>query len=244
MWDTVLLLAVAAGLGPTRIATVVLLVSRAEPIPHLLTYLATGIGVTIAIGAAILFVIGYTGIGQSNALFAWLEIAAGVLGLLFAAAIGSGLAARVHAWWRSRQPDSTKNARSESDGARSLLSRVPGFDRMPRRLRAKLDGESPWFAGVAGTAFGLPTFYLLATIAAILEAGMGLQLQVAALVVFSVVAFMQGVIPLLGFLVAPEATRSGLDRFYSWLKTRQQLVVAALAAISGSYLTIRGISAL
>jgi hypothetical protein len=155
MWDTVLVLAVAAGLGPTRIATLVLLVSRAEPIRQPLTYLASGLPVTLAMGGTILFLIGYSGIGQSNDLFA----------LLFAAAVGSGLAARVVTWWQSRRTrpratDRQKSSASPDGQARSLLSRVPGFDRMPRRVQAELDGESLWIAGVVAALAAFSGAYL------------------------------------------------------------------------------------
>jgi Sap-like sulfolipid-1-addressing protein len=91
---------------------------------------------------------------------------------------------------------------------------------------------------------GLPNLYLLAAIAAILDAGVGTSTQVGALTVFSVVAFLHAVIPLASFLVAPEATRDSADRLYAWLNAHRRPVVTTLATVAGVYLLIKGISSL
>jgi hypothetical protein len=83
---------------------------------------------------------------------------------------------------------------------------MPGFDKLPNRVKAALSKESPRVAWVAGLATGLPAAYYLAAIAAILKSGSSAGVQVAALIVFNVVAFMQAVVPLVAFLFAPEAT--------------------------------------
>jgi heme/copper-type cytochrome/quinol oxidase subunit 4 len=118
------------------------------------------------------------------------------------------------------------------------------IERISRGIRAGLENGSPWLAVVAGLAFGLPSLYMVAAIAAMLVAGVGLNTQVAALVVFSLLAFVQAVVPLVGFLVAPNATRAGLDTFHAWLSAHERLVVATLATGTGTYLVIKGITRL
>ena len=80
--------------------------------------------------------------------------------------------------------------------------------------------------------------------AAILKSGVGTSAQIAALLVFSLVAFAVAEIPLVSFAVAPEATRERIDQLYTWVSIHQRLVVATLASIVGVYLIPMGISKL
>lgn len=238
MWDTVLIMAVAAGLGPQRMAAVVVIVSRSEPIQLLLAFFASGFATTLAVGGAILFVFRYTGIGQSTALFPWIEITAGLVGLAFAGLVASGVSTRLIQWWQSR-----RLRRPPSSGGRGLQN-LPGFERLAVRVRAEMENESLWLAVFGGLWFGMPSLYLIAAIAAMLDAAVGLDTEVAALVVFSLVAFIQAIVPLVGFVVAPNATRTGLDRLYAWLGAHQRLVVATVATVTGVYLVVKGVSGL
>jgi hypothetical protein len=113
---------------------------------------------------------------------------------------------------------------------------------MPKLIQAGLKTESPWVAGFAGVWFGLPSLYMIAAIAAVLDAGVGAEVQVVALIVFSLVAFIQTLVPLVGLLTAPGATRASLDRFYAWLKAHQRLAVTVLSTLTGTYLVIKGIT--
>ena len=49
------------------------------------------------------------------------------------------------------------------------IQQLPGDERMPRRVQAVLESESPWIARVAGVMIGLTNAYLLAAIAAIVN---------------------------------------------------------------------------
>jgi heme/copper-type cytochrome/quinol oxidase subunit 4 len=90
----------------------------------------------------------------------------------------------------------------------------------------------------------MPSAYLLAAIAAVLNSGVDTATQVAAILVFSIVAFAQALIPLVSFLAAPDATRENLDKAYAWVNVHHRLVVTALATVAGVYLLIKGITSL
>jgi len=90
----------------------------------------------------------------------------------------------------------------------------------------------------------VPTAYYLAAIAAILKSGSAAGTQVAALVVFNVIAFAQAEIPIVSFGIAPEATRRRIDQLYAWVGDHQRSFVAVLAGVVGVYLVIVGISKL
>jgi Sap, sulfolipid-1-addressing protein len=202
---------------------------------------------TLIVGFVILFVLGEAGIGQASSIPPEIEIAVGVLALLVAALVGSGLAGRLRDWWQSRQSKDQQgmdaDGPSNTDALRGI-ERLPGYERMPRRVQVALESESPWIAWIAGVGVGMPNAYLLAAIAAILSSGVGTSVQVGALIAFSFLAMAQAVIPLVSFLAAPEATRAGLDRLYAWLHAHHRLIVTSLATVAGLYLLIKGISSL
>jgi hypothetical protein len=111
-------------------------------------------------------------------------------------------------------------------------------------LQRALHNDSLWIAWIYGIAFGVPSAYYLAAIAAILKSGAGTGGQVTALLAFNLVAFVIAEIPLVSFAVAPAATRARLDQLYAWTSTHQRLVLTVLAGIVGVYLILRGISEL
>jgi len=186
------------------------------------------------------------GVGPSSALPPEIEIGVGILALLVAALVGSGLAARLRHLSKSRRPDDggVPADRPRPNGRKRDVTCLPGYKRMPRRVQTALETESPWIAWVAGVMVGLPNLYLLAAIAAILDAGVATSTQVGALTVFSLVAFLHAMIPLASFLVAPSATQDSADRLYAWLNVHYRAVVTTLATVAGVYLLIKGFSSL
>jgi hypothetical protein len=62
--------------------------------------------------------------------------------------------------------------------------------------------------------------------------------------VSNLIAFGLAEIPMVSFLVAPEATRARVDQLYDWMNTHHRQVMTALAAMVGVYLVIVGISKL
>ena len=127
---------------------------------------------------------------------------------------------------------------------RQSVEQLPGFDKLPHRLQHALHNESPWIVWAYGVAVGIPSAYYLAALAAIPKSGAGTSAQIAALLVFNFVAFATAEIPLASFAFAPEATRTRLDEFYTWISTHQRIVVTILASIAGVYLIVVGISKL
>jgi Sap, sulfolipid-1-addressing protein len=246
MWGTVLLMAAVAGVDPARIAAVVFILSRTKPMRLLLAYFVGGFGLSLIIGAVVVFVLKGAGVGQKSSVPPEIEIAVGVLALVAAALIGSGVAARLRDRAQARRPkDKVAVTHGPPDpGTRPGIEQLPGFDRLPPRAQAALKSESPWVAWVAGLAVGMPTAYYLAAIAAILNSGGGAGPQVAALVVFNLIAFALAEIPMVSFLIAPEATRARVDQLYDWMNTHHRVIVTALAAVVGVYLIVVGISKL
>lgn len=61
---------------------------------------------------------------------------------------------------------------------------------------------------------------------------------------FGVTLFAMVWILLAGYLVAPAATKTRVERLSAWAHTHRRLVIAVVAGLIGSYLIIVGVSKL
>jgi hypothetical protein len=246
MWLTVILMAIVAALDPMRVAALVVILARRQPVRHLVAYLIGGFGVSLIVGAVILFVLEGVGVGGSSGIPAEIEIAVGVLALLVAALVGSGIADKL----RSRRHAGRVTAGADTTTAATKtevpqgIEQLAAFQKLPGPVQKVLRSESAWVGWIAGVAIGMPTAYYLAAIAAILGSGAGVTTSVAALIVFNVIAFALTEVFLVSFLRAPEATRERVRRLYVWTQDHHRLVVAVLAALVGAYLLVVGFSKL
>jgi Sap, sulfolipid-1-addressing protein len=207
MWITVLLMAVAVSLEPFRIGMTVLMLNRPTPVLQLLAFLSGGFAMGTTVGLVVLLMVRPQLLGSAHFTLPKVQIVIGVLVLLVAALL------------------STK-----------VLS--GRFERQLAATRAHrlLNGRSLWFAGAAGLGIALPSIDFLAVLAVILASGAALTTQVAALLVFNVVAFALVELPLVSYLVAPERTRVLMAALHGWLRSQGRLGVSALLAAVGCVL--------
>jgi len=110
----------------------------------------------------------------------------------------------------------------------------------PGKLRTQtqrlLSGRSPWVAAAAGLGIALPSVDYLAVLVVILASGAAAMTQVAALLVFNVVAFALVEIPLVAYLLVPTKTQVSMAALNDWVRTRRRLEVATLLAAVGCLL--------
>ncbi len=78
--------------------------------------------------------------------------------------------------------------------------------------------------------------------AAALTSGAAVGQQMAALVVFNVIAFAAALIPLISFWIAPDATRVRVEQLYTTMKAHQRVVVTLIAGAVGVFFIGLGIS--
>jgi hypothetical protein len=239
MWATVVLMALVAGRGPARIAAVIVISSKSRPVRLFAAYLAGGFGVSLIVGAMVLFVLEGMGVGLRAGLPPYIDIVVGVFALVVAVVVGGGVVGRVRSKIRRRAA-----AETVAGQASRGIERLPAFHKLPQPVQNAVLGESVWVACIAGVAVGMPSVYYLAAIAAILSADARLGSSIAALVVFNVIAFILTEISIVSFVRAPIATRKWVDRLYTWATNRQRLVMGLLPGMVGIYLLITGISKL
>jgi len=246
----VLLIGAVAGLDPAQIGMVAYMLSRRRPARLLTAYFVGGFGVSLIVGVVVLFVLKDVLVGKSSSVPPEIEVAVGALALVVAVLVGTGVAARLRD--RKQAPHANPDG---ADGPADVeappgsdklaaIEKVPGLRKLAPFAKRQLASESPWVAWIAGVAIGMPSAYYLAAIAVILKAGPAPAVQVAALLAFNAVAFAVVVIPLLGYLARPDATRARVDAFHDWVGAHQRVAITVLAGGIGAYLLIVGISKL
>src|SRR6476660_9576418 len=102
MWGTVLLMAVVVAVDPAQVGAVAYILSRPRAMRLLVAYFIGGFGVSLIAGGVILFVLDGGGVGESSSVPPEIEIAVGVVALVFAALVASGVAGRMRDSARSR----------------------------------------------------------------------------------------------------------------------------------------------
>lgn len=197
MWITLLLMAVAASLEPLRIGMTVVMINRPRPGPQLLAFLVGGFSMGTAVGVIVLFVL-RPALGSANVTLPRVQIVVGAIVLTNAILVATGV-------WGGRRGD-----------------RPPGrlWGALAARARQLLDGRSLWTAGVAGVGIALPSVDYVAALALIVATGAAAATQLSALMLFNLVAFALVEIPLLCYLVAPDATRGMLGALYDRLRSQ------------------------
>jgi hypothetical protein len=92
MWITVLVMAIAVSLEPFRIGMTVLMLSRPRPVLQLLAFLAGGFVMGTSVGLLVLFLFRPAIAGSTHFALPNVQIVIGVLALLVAALLATGVA--------------------------------------------------------------------------------------------------------------------------------------------------------
>ncbi|MUL84400.1 GAP family protein [Mycobacterium sp. CBMA247] len=243
MWSTVLVMAVVAAIDPLRIGVVAFMLSRSRPVRLLLPFFLLAFTANVAVGAALLFVFKNVTSDGGRTTPPGLEIGIGVVALAIATLSITGVLERLVNRVRARRAvPATVGEHAVEGGTPPTVDSLPGLSRLPEGMKAALRGESAWAAALLGLINGFPTPYYLAAMAAALTSGAAVAEQMAAMVVFNLVAFLAAVIPIVSFWLAPEATRSAVERIYEWMGTHHRLVVAVIAGAIGVFFLAMGLS--
>ncbi|HZC89278.1 MAG TPA: GAP family protein [Mycobacterium sp.] len=214
---TVLLMAFAVSFEPFRIGMTVLMLGRPKPALQLLAFLLGGFAMGTTVGLVVLFIFRRILLGSTYFTLPRVQILIGLLFLTVAAIVAA-------------------------DAPRRLGLRPAIFVTPAERL---MRGESLSVAGIAGLSIALPSVDYLAALAVILASGAAALTQVAALLMFNVVAFALVEIPLLAYILAPNKTATSMATLHNWIRSRSRPEVAILlAAVGAVFLAIGAVGLL
>ena len=221
MLISLLVMALAVSVEPFRIGMTVLMLNRPRPMLQLLAFLCGGFTMGMSVGLVVLFVFRRRLLGSAYFTLPKVQILIGMLALVVAGV----LAARAFTGASTGRFD-------------------PRSGNLATRARRLLNGRSLWVAGIAGLGIALPSVDYLAALAVILASGAAATTQVGALLIFNVVAFALVEIPLLAYLLAPEATRRSMAALHDWIRSRRRVEVATLLTTVGCVLLAVGVAGL
>ena len=213
-------LALAAAVYPPLLAGIIILLARDKPVAMLAAFVAGGMVVTFVLGLLIVFVLGaWLSNKSQNSASPIVDIAIGVLSLVGALVL--------HRRIRERERGVVRTSKKPKDG--------------PSRTQVMLNEGTPWAAFAAGLILCLPGIWYLDALKDIAQANLSTTTVVVEILVFMVIMFVLAELPLIGYLVAPEATQLRVAGFQAWMSRNGRTVGMWAATLIGTYLIIKGV---
>jgi NhaP-type Na+/H+ or K+/H+ antiporter len=210
----IIVLGMANALRPTSLACVYALLATREPRRLLTTFVVAGFAFSLATGVIVVSVINGAHIRHGTSTFdAIVNLVAGVAALGFAAGLAQGRL--------QRRP------RPEMERGQSGIS---------KRLR----DPSLRVAAGAGVATHLPGLLYLVGLNQISAHGPRLGAAVVDVTVFNAIWWSIPIASLVFFLMRPASTRDGLAAIDAWTQSHDRVILVALFAVVGAYLSVRG----
>lgn len=229
MWATLLLMAIAVSLEPVRIGLTVLMLNRPRPVHQLLAFLCGGFLMGLVVGGTALLVLDAAPLAAGTLTVPRMQIGIGILALVAAALVAANVG--------SRRAQKAEPAPEES-GSGQVAIAAPRVG-LRDRIRAVMQGNSLWVAGVSGLGIALPSVDYLAALAVIHASGVAPGTQVGAVIAFNLVAFALVEIPLLSYLIAPQRTLVWMTRVHTWIRSCTRRDVAMILTAAGAlFITI------
>lgn len=228
MWIPILVMALAVSLEPFRIGMTVLMLNRRRPMLQLFAFLSGGFAMGISVGLVVIFVFRRRLGGSTHLTLPTVQMLIGGLAVLIAAMLAIRIAV-----------DRFRRGRPIPSGGVERETRV---QKLQMWLRQLLTGRQLWVAALAGLGIALPSVDYLAALAVILASGAAATQQVAALLLYNVVAFALVEVSLLAYLLAPGTTRRSLTALNTWVGSRRRLEVVGLLLVVGVVLLAIGIA--
>jgi Sap, sulfolipid-1-addressing protein len=211
-----LLLAIAGAFYPALLAVVIIFLGRPHPKRLLAFFLAGAVLVSVTIGLVAVFALEGADIGSSRP-----PLNAGIY-------LGFGSLAVVVGAHFLRTPAKPKKPKKKSGP--SMTQRV-------------LTRDSSWLVFVLGIVLNLPGLWYLVGLKDIALADYSDAEKVLLVLGFNVIMFAFVEVPLVGYLVAPEWSRTRVNDFNAWLHRNGRLLGGWIGVGIGVFLIVRGILA-
>jgi Sap, sulfolipid-1-addressing protein len=267
MWGSLVVLALLSTINPVRLGIILLVLSRPRPMQNLLAYWTGALIVGLATLLVPLIALHANATSASfardfahptaNPTAQFTAIGIGVLLLSIAALMMvRSLVRTPGGGGRHPVPDRDGNSNTSTlvldSTAPPVLSRLlhPAQDaategRSPiRRLlslaRMAWQNGSPWISFVIGVIVLPPLDGVLFALAIIVASGASLGVQVVAVIAYMIGVLAIEEIILVSNLVAPAKSEAVLRRLHDWARAHHRKFVAAILAVVGLSLMLRG----
>jgi hypothetical protein len=213
-------LALAAAVYPPLLAGIIILLARDKPVAMLAAFMAGGMLVSLVLGLLIVFVLGdWLSSRSQNSTSPIVDIVIGALSLVGAFVL--------HQRIRERERGVVRAPKKPKD--------------TPSRTQLMLNEGTPWAAFAAGLIVCLPGIWYLDALKDIAQSNPSTATVIVEVVVFIVIMFVLAEVPLIGYLVAPEATQARVASFQAWMSRNGRTIGMWAALLIGLYLLIKGI---
>jgi hypothetical protein len=224
-------LALWSAFYPTLLALVVVILGRPQPLRLLLAYYLGGMTMSFVAGAVLIaaFNAGHD-VGASNrSIGPAVDFAIGALALLFFWVLLTG---------RDREVRERRTARKAAKQA----DKPPEEDRDPWSQRI-LDRQSAGLTFAVSLFLNLPGGMYIVALKDIAQSNVGTGQTILWVVLYNLIQFLLAEIPLVFYLVAPDATRAKVMALNHWLGGHGRQIAMGLCITAGAFLVIRGVVA-
>jgi len=237
-----LALANAGSLAVSLLAVVLVILTRPRPKPLLWAFWLTAVVVSCGVSSIVLFIfrakgtfLGTTSTSVSPAIY----LIAGVIALAVALFASTKRGRELI----GREVERSQSAEPNSKGSLSDRARAKAED-VKSKAESELKQGSVWVAIVVGVMVGAPTPFSLAAVGIMVRNGYALPIQLLLIVMFALITYLVVEVPIISYVASPDGTAARVEAFATWLGTHKIQAVAALAAVIGVVLVIKGLSAL
>jgi cytochrome bd-type quinol oxidase subunit 2 len=225
MQGHVIILALLSAINPTMLTAVALILSRPKPKGSLIAFLAGGFLVSVLFGVAALTILHGVSVGKGHSVHisTTVEIVVGLLSLGAAALLPAVVPKVEH---RAALHSERKKAKHPDDD-------------QPSRLERMLEKASAPMAFLIGIAFNMPGACYLVSIAELADNRPDFAVWFPLILLFNVIMFLPGEIPLVLYLRNPEGVESRVHGAQVWLRRHAFMLARVMFIVVGVYLLLR-----
>jgi len=235
-------LANAGSLFVQLLAVVLVILTRPRPRPLLWAFWLSAVVVSCGVSAIVLAVFRAKGTilgSTTTSVGPTVYLVVGVIAL----AVAVFAATKRGRELIGREIDKSEAVAANPKGSRGDKAKAKADDVKAKAEEALKQG-SVWMAILVGVVLGAPTAFSLAAVGLMVRNGYGLLTQLLLILVFALITYLVVEIPIVSYALAPEGTATRVEAFSTWLGTHRIQAVAAVAAVIGVVLIIKGLTSL
>lgn len=223
----ILLLAFSAALNPTLLAATTVMLLLPKPRNLMFGYLLGAMMTSISLGLVIVFSLEESGAVKAtkNTFSPAADIVLGAILLIVAQAL------------RAERDAILRERRERRKAAKGKAKMEKG----PPRWQRALSRGTPRTTFVIGALLTLPGASYLVALTRLAKDDLGTPEAVLAVVGFNLIMLVLLELPLLSYLLQPDATPERVERFKAWLRRDGRRIAIRVVAVAGALLVVRGV---